>query len=70
MIYTVLSLDAFDYSNSKLLFRDMTRTEICLSEQLETSASASEIIQGNKIHPNSYQKLYFSCQNYPCGMLN
>ena len=25
--------------------RDMMRTEICLSEQLETSASASEIIQ-------------------------
>ena len=67
-----LSLDTFGYSNSKLLFRDMTRTEICLSEQLETSASASEIIQGNKIHPNSYQKLYtlFSYQNYPCGMFN
>ena len=27
----------------------MTRTEICLSDQLETSASASEIIQGNGI---------------------
>ena len=68
----LLSLDAFDYSNSKLLFRDMTRTEICLSEQLETSASASEIIQGNKIHPNSYQKLYTLSiyQNYPCGMFN
>ena len=25
--------------------RDMIRTELCLSEQLETSASASEIIQ-------------------------
>ena len=54
----ILSLDTFDYSNSKLLFRDMTRTEICLSEQLETSASASEIIQGSEIHPNSYQPLY------------
>ena len=28
----------------------MTRTEICLSEQLETSASASEIIQGDKTY--------------------
>ena len=28
----------------------MTRTEICLSEQLETSASASEIIQGDSLH--------------------
>ena len=50
----LLSLDAYDYSNLRLLFRDMTRTEICLSEQLETSASASEIIQGNKIHPNTH----------------
>ena len=30
----------------KPIIRDMTRTEICLSDQLETSASASEIIQG------------------------
>ena len=36
-------------------FRDMTRTEICLSEQLETSASASEIIQGDKTYQNLSQ---------------
>ena len=37
----------------------MTRTEICLSEQLETSASASEIIQGDKTYqtlsPDAYE---------------
>lgn len=33
----------------------MTRTEICLSEQLETSASASEIIQGDKTYQNLSQ---------------
>ena len=37
----------------------MTRTEICLSEQLETSASASEIIQGEKTYQNLSQDGFF-----------
>ena len=36
----------------------MTRTEICLSEQLETSASASEIIQGDKTYQTLSQDAY------------
>ena len=38
--------------------RDMIRTEICLSEQLETSASAAEIIQElHQLEPKSWCKI-------------
>jgi len=40
--------------------RDMRRTELCLSEQLETSASASEIIvELHQLEPKSFCQIFF-----------
>ena len=39
--------------------RDMIKTELCLSEQLETSASASEIItELHQLEPKSYCQIF------------